>query len=287
MKLPLGSNPTPELAAEARRIIAGGLGKAEIEFISSITAPIFWILQNEEGRFIRSGTFFVLDTGERIFGVTAGHVIQQCFRHMRTEAFQGCNLGGMGRSIPVEMNKRIIDANAQLDIGTFHVTREEAEHIGRTVLTGFVKNWPPIPVLEGRGVTYCGFPGVGRTAIGPRDIDFNGVTASGIATGANESVISILIERQHLVAPIGESMLPENYDFRGISGGPVLAIIETDKLRSWMPAGVIFQGPNTSGDPNESIPGFELIRARPIQYIHADGTLDNDRWAMNNMHRSP
>ncbi len=31
--------------------------------------------------------------------------------------------------------------------------------------------------------------------------------------------------------------------------------------------------------------GFELIKARPIDYILADGFLDNDRWAMNNIQR--
>ena len=53
-------------------------------------------------------------------------------------------------------------------------------------------------------------------------------------------------------------------DFGGISGGPVLAVIETEKIRSWIPTGVIFQGPHTSHDPAKSIPGFDLIRARPV-----------------------
>jgi hypothetical protein len=65
----------------------------------------------------------------------------------------------------------------------------------------------------------------------------------------------------------------------------VIATIETPFLRSWIPAGVIIQGPNPTNNPAEAIQGFELIKARPIQYILSDGHLDNDRWAMNNMHR--
>ena len=43
-------------------------------------------------------------------------------------------------------------------------------------------------------------------------------------------------------------------------------------------AGVIYSGPNTSSDPNEAIPGFELIRARRTAFIRADGFLDRDLW---------
>lgn len=76
--------------------------------------------------------------------------------------------------------------------------------------------------------------------------------------------------------------MPENFDFGGMSGGPVLAIVQTETLRSWKPAGVIFQGPNPSSNPMESIQGFEIIRARPVHFINPDGTLDTVRWNQSN-----
>jgi hypothetical protein len=36
----------------------------------------------------------------------------------------------------------------------------------------------------------------------------------------------------------------------------------------------------------ESILGFELIKARPVQYILPDGHLDNEGWATRNLQRS-
>jgi hypothetical protein len=70
--IPLGSNPSPELPEEAKRIIAAGLGKAEIEFVASLTSPLFWVTRTDEGEKFKNGSAFFLDTGDRIFGVTAG-----------------------------------------------------------------------------------------------------------------------------------------------------------------------------------------------------------------------
>lgn len=83
-----------------------------------------------------------------------------------------------------------------------------------------------------------------------------------------------------ITAPVlGEGMPPENYDFRGISGGPMLSVIECrGLLRSWALAGVIYEGPNPSPDPDEAIGGLEIIRARRAHFILPDGTLDTRRW---------
>jgi hypothetical protein len=91
---------------------------------------------------------------------------------------------------------------------------------------------------------------------------------AGIATSTHETSISIQIEREKMMRVLGDEDMPENFDFGGMSGGPVLAIVQTPTLRSWIPAGVIFQGPNPSGDPAESIQGLELIRARPVHFIN-------------------
>jgi hypothetical protein len=49
-------------------------------------------------------------------------------------------------------------------------------------------------------------------------------------------------------------------------------------LRGWALAGVIYQGPNTSSDPNQAISGLELIKARRAHFIRPDGTLDTQLW---------
>jgi hypothetical protein len=37
-------------------------------------------------------------------------------------------------------------------------------------------------------------------------------------------------------------------------------------------------GPNISKDPDEAIPGFELIRARRARFIRDDGLLEHSHW---------
>jgi hypothetical protein len=95
-----------------------------------------------------------------------------------------------------------------------------------------------------------------------------------------------LIERESLVQVHGDGAFCDNYDFGGISGGPILAIVQTPTIRSWIPAGVIIQGPNPTVDASQSIQGFELVKARPVQYILPDGHLDVAKWEMNNINRS-
>ena len=77
---------------------------------------------------------------------------------------------------------------------------------------------------------------------------------------------------------LGDGILPENFDFRGISGAPMITVAQHRGLRSWMSGGVFFPGPSTSDDPNEAIAGLEIIRARPAHFILPDGTLDKTRW---------
>jgi hypothetical protein len=104
----------------------------------------------------------------------------------------------------------------------------------------------------------------------------------GIATSVSEKDVSSQIEREYLMSYFGEDIPPENYNFGGLSGGPMFAVVEST-LRSWALVGVVYQGPNTSLDTNEAIPGLEVIRARRPHFILPDGRLDRARWATVSM----
>jgi hypothetical protein len=281
----LDSAPDLSLIDEAKALIRSGLGKAELEFVGTTTAPLFWVLRGSDGRDeIKNGSVFFLDTGRGLFAVTAAHVITECFKDTKSPMFIQCMIGcNDGLSLPIYLGDRIIDAHPGIDIATFRITRDELTKIGRINVTGFQRTWPPpLPEID-RGVTYCGFPGNGRQNLGDRQVSFGIVGMGGIVTNAHESCISVQIEREHLLRVLGKEEFPENYDFGGMSGGPLLAIVQTPTLRSWMPAGVIIQGPNPSGDPEQSIQGLEIIRARPVHFINPDGTLDISRWEHSNL----
>ncbi len=272
-------------AVDETIVINRDLMKADLEFIVSLTAPLFWTLRDSSGNeTVKGGSLFFLDTGEGVFAVTAAHVVATCREDSRSPKFVQSMIGSnCGVSLPIHLGDRIIDAHEDIDIATFRVTREEIQYIGRIPLTGCQKTWPPRLADVDGGVTYCGFPGYGRRSLAPRLRSFGSVPMTGSAASAHETCVSIQIERDKLIRVLGDEEMPENFDFGGMSGGPVLAIVQTGTLRSWRPAGVIFQGPNPSGDPAESIRGLEIIRARPVHFINSDGTLDIDRWNRSNL----
>lgn len=264
---------------EAKAILRAGLGRAELEFITSITAPLYWVWQEGDRLQVRNGSCFFLDAGEGVFGVTAAHVIRG-FQSARSEhARISCQIG-TDAIFDIDGKNALIAIHDEIDIATFRITRAEVASIGKTILTGHQAAWPPAPAQVNRGVYTCGFPGVSTRWLSPGEISFGAAPGSGIATNVNDHSISSQIERQYLIDTMGTGLPPENFDFGGISGGPMLTVVEGNGLRSWRLGGVIYAGPNTSDDPEEAIAGLEIIWARRADFLLPDGQLDVAAWAL-------
>jgi hypothetical protein len=75
-------------------------------------------------------------------------------------------------------------------------------------------------------------------------MSFGPVPMSGIVTSSHETMVSIQIERENLVRIFGDDDMPENFNFGGMSGGPVIGMVQAEIMRTWKPAGVIISGPN-------------------------------------------
>jgi hypothetical protein len=254
----------------------GDLEKAELQFTFSVTTPLFWAIRQADGDYVaKNGSAFFLNTGERLFGVTAHHVIEE-WRHDRSLHDEvHCFLGG--KDLVCRFREEwLIDTDPAIDIATFDIAPERIKLIDRAVLTGLQKSWPPAaPKVEGR-IYYCGFPGSGR-AWPSREISFGAVLSSGAASSVSEVDISALIDRTSLRPILGHGVPPEDFDYGGMSGGVMLTVLETP-LHSWALAGVIYQGPNPSGDPEQAIAGLNIIKARRAHFILPDGRLDRPRW---------
>jgi hypothetical protein len=263
---------------EAKAIMRGGLGEAELRLVTSFCAPLYWAVRLPDRVICRNGTAFFLNPGEGVFGVTASHVVEEGWRASRlTEDAGPLRLAGNGTSLALDWDARVIDAHPKIDIATFRLTEAEIRSLGKFVLTGSQTVWPPGPPQDRRGIYYCGYPGVGTRHPSLQDVVFGALPGSGIATSVSEKDISTLIERQHLMPALGDHIPPENFAFGGISGGPMLTVVQ-GALRSWALAGVIYQGPNTSENPQEAIAGLEIIKARRAHFILPDGMLDIARW---------
>ncbi|WP_137391935.1 hypothetical protein [Rhodoligotrophos defluvii] len=269
----------PEITSdsEARALMAGGLGKAELEFATSVTAPLYWVIRQEDGNYVvRNGSAFFLDAGAGPFAVTAHHVIEGWRRDHECGNVVAFQLGDQ----PLDLAGRnaVIGAHAGLDVATFRFSAEDVASIGKIVLTGYQSEWPPNPPLIDRGVYYAGFPGTETIWLSQDEISFGAAPGGGVASSVSETDVSSLISREHLIGVLGGGVPPENYDFGGMSGGPMLMVIEHRGLRSWSLAGVIYEGPNPSPDERQAILGLEIIRARRAHFILPDGTFDVRRW---------
>lgn len=263
---------------EARAIMAGGLGKAELEFATSITAPLYWIIKEAPGQYrVRNGSAFFLDAGEGLFAVTAQHVIQGLRRDTAAGNVVAVQLG-LDLSPDFAGRNAIIGEHPDIDIATFRITEAEIVAIGKSKLTGWQRTWPPGPPQQDRGVYYSGFPGTGTLWLSPHEISFGAAPGGGVASSISEKDVSSMIERENLIALLGGGIPPENFDFGGMSGGPMLSVIETRGFRSWSLAGVIYEGPNPVPDEAQAIAGLEIIRARRAHFILPNGQLDSVRW---------
>src|SRR6185436_19402178 len=101
------------------------LGRVELEFVTAITAPIYWIIRVGPGQVrVRNGTAFFLDTGERVFAVTAQHVIEG-LRRDRVAGGVVCVQLGIDLRLNLEGRHSIIDEHPGIDIATFQITEAE------------------------------------------------------------------------------------------------------------------------------------------------------------------
>ena len=169
----------------------GDFAEVELEFVASITAPIFWVLRDSNGTdTVKNGSLFFMDAGEGVFAVTASHVVEECLHDTRLPTFVQCMIGGHGpgKTAYIYLSERVIASHPGMDIATLRVSRPEVEKMGRSVLTGSQETWPPRLAEINRGVTYCGFPGNERRWLARRELNCGYVTMAGYATSVHETV---------------------------------------------------------------------------------------------------
>jgi hypothetical protein len=145
----------------------------------------------------------------------------------------------------------VIASHERLDIATFRITSSEIAKLGKTILTGYQRGWPPPPPQRDRGVYFGGFPGKETIWMSPEEISFGAAPGGGVASSISETDVSTLIERENLIPIFGKGLPSE---------------------------GVIYLGPSPSDNPEQSIAGLQIIKARRAHFILPDGTLDTRRW---------
>ena len=266
----------------AKKILQAGLGKAELELVTSYTTAIFWPRVMDGAVRIANGSVFFLDAGKGPIAVTSAHVLEGWRQDRKNQTAAPIRLAGAA-SLVIDVEDRLIDEDTKIDIATFRIDATEVGFLGKVILTGAQKSWPPIPPQLECGVLLSGYAGRGTVILKADEVSFGAVPAGLIAHSISELDVSCMLDRNELIGAMGGGIPPENFDFGGISGGPMLTIVEQNGVRTHVLAGVIYQGPNTSSDENEAIGGLEIIRARRAHFIKANGELDRERWGAANI----
>ena len=101
--------------------------------------------------------------------VTACHVIDGWMASRSSEDAGPLRLGGDGQSVAIDLDRDAIAMDREIDIATFRVGERDVKALGKKVLTGHQKAWPPAPPEERCGIYYAGYPGIGTRHPSPRE----------------------------------------------------------------------------------------------------------------------
>jgi hypothetical protein len=257
--------------------MAGDFGSQIIRIVPRYVAPIFWTRAGEDGPVVvANGTALFLDTSTTTLIVTANHVIED-YKKAAAESPVRCQI----LNLEFDPVARLIDFNSEYDIATLAITRDEIERVGsgpdgaavfltawprqaRDVLREPAKlDWPPqAPDVE-RGILFAGFPGNQRLRQGTREVNFGIYTAAAIATTVGPRNITCQIDHSVITAAPHMTKPPPGYNPGGISGGPILTLIERSNIVTWRLGGVIY----------EASPDMDVIFAARADVIQLDGKI--------------
>ncbi|MCK1339802.1 hypothetical protein IVB38_28320 [Bradyrhizobium sp. 38] len=262
------------ITEEEAQAIARRVGKPTLEFAVSIVAPIYWAQRGEQGAVsARNGTAFFLCTPEALFGVTAAHVVdgpggwrESCAQHGQAPLRLGAK---NGKSIELPWDARCVDLDLDIDVATFMISPREIEAIERVPYGGLQTQWPPPAPRIDVGITYAGFPGVGTRNLSREAVQFGILCGTGLVSSVNDREVSTLLEREYLEPVLGEGMVPEDYNFGGISGGPLIYNVLTDhQLLVNALGGVIVAGPNPSTGARAVDSGIRAFPSAARRFHH-------------------
>ena len=225
--------------------------------------PFFWSTQQSgaPARVLHNGTICYVDTGQRQIGITNNHVYQQYIDDLAN--FPDVEAQFNGNTIRSEA--RLIDRNAELDLATLDVPAIFVSSSTRDLAYHKPAVWPPPAAKAGDLVLYGGYPGVLRD-FSPGEIEFPFQSFMWRPHEITDANIVLYLDFPNLLWP-GHEGERINEELGGISGGPVFRIVEhldqPEKRAYYELVGIVYE-------IHES---WDVVRARHIRHVQADGTL--------------
>jgi Trypsin-like peptidase domain len=225
--------------------------------IAASIAPLVWFEPDAKGSLkARNGTAFFV-SAERTFVVTADHVFMG---YLAAQQDFGKGVRAQLGNLAFRPEDRLIARDARLDIATFVI---EPDEIQRTFEGKFAMSFDPMVPQTGRGVVFVGFPGRERHHLSEWEIETGIFSALTVAENVTNLQISGHFDRRYQVDKPGRPTAPTGYDIGGVSGAPLVTIVDSPGLHYWRLGGVMTEYSTTS----------ELFYATRADFILPDGTL--------------
>lgn len=224
---------------------------SQLDLMRKSVSILHWASARDDHR---NGSMFFIDTGAGLFGVTAKHVYED-YKRVVADGYVLCKIDG----IPFDPIGRLVSAGTMYDVATFEITEQELQTLGRLTTP-----WPPVIPQVGQAVLLGGFPGCEKSFSGSNSIDLRIYTAKWIVDSVSERDISIVRPPDNEVLDVhGRGFPKRQYDFGGMSGGPVVIWLDGEHIASWALSGVIY----------ELHQNLEILKAVRADFISEDGKL--------------
>jgi len=252
--VPPTKTPSREEAIELTR---GPYAEIFAKTIAGSIAPFLWCEPEAQGGLnVRNGTAFFVSGGQT-FLVTADHVFAGYLNsRQKFGTVTRCQLG----NAVFDPEQRLIARSTTLDIATFEISLDE---IKRTQSAKWAMSFDPLVPQKGRGVVIAGFPRSARIRLSELEIKNGIFDALTVAENITKRQISGHFERDRQVDAPWRPTAPPGYDLRGVSGAPLITVVDSKNLHYWRLGGVVTQF-------NENLEIFYAARA---DFILPDGTL--------------
>jgi hypothetical protein len=240
--------------ADAKRLMEGPLGLELARISGRYVAPMHWrsALRDQSGAAPSTGTTFFIEQRGTFIGVTAGHVFDAFAEEMEQGGACGIGIG----ACRIDLRSRLIARGKVTDIATYRVSHAEVLEAGVVPYSGA---WPPDPPAIGQGLRFAGFPGTDTRSLGNDQFEVGLCTGAGVTDSVSDRDVSCVVRREDMMRIEGLALPEDNFDFAGMSGGMVLALVPQPIL-SWRLVGVIY----------ESSIQFEIIKAARADCIRED-----------------
>lgn len=240
------------------------ISKVLLKQVANYIAPLFFeSISDQPKSKINNGTIFFCSTGTKILGVTAYHVYKEYLNAKKNKSLITSQIG----NTKVEnLEKFYIDGDEKIDIATFEINVKTIKNIGKKILNGSQKTWPPEQPKIGDTVFFAGYPGQERIA-SAATINFGIYGAIPIIKTINNNDLVCQFEREYMIDLSGKGLPDENYKFGGLSGAPIIAIDKNESgILTWRLAGII----------HEANSEYQIICARRCDFIFPDGKLNKE-----------